>query len=867
MHIHRLSRHRRQLRSTPLGRTRARDVERKSAAATDWRSAAFDAMTDAILIADDDRRYVDANPSAGELLGVPPFALTGKRIDDFAPPPADYDTAEAWNDFLRHGEERGNFPLVRPDGALATVEYVSKAHLVPGKHLAILRDVTESVKTSQRLAEAATRAERLQAIVSSLVEAISVREIFDLVVRHGVEHLGVRCVRMGLVDRGAQTLEMRYAGPLSAVCRDPTEGEGESVSLASDSELAAAVRDKHAIFHEGDPAFVVAPLVVRTAPIGVIELSYGGPHSFHGVERAFIEAIAQLCAAAIDREETQSTLQESERAHRFLADAGVALAQSLDEAETLRSVAALTVGTLADCAWVDVARAESDAVARAAFARVDADGGGPLVVEGAPPQFVPGHTCPAYRALHEGVSVVVREIDDETCKKLVDRMPELAGGPPLRSLLVVPLHARGARFGVLTLARSAASPRYDDRDLRFAEEIGRRASVAIDNARLYATARRDRAVAEEASRAKDQFLAVLGHELRNPLAPISTAMRLMSVRARDMCVAERAVVERQVHHMTRLVDDLLDVSRITRGKLELRRRPVEIGEVVARAVETASPALEGNRLLLDVDVPARGLIVNGDVARLSQVFVNLLTNSARYTPSGGRVEIRALGGDRGAREVAISVHDTGIGITADVLPHVFDLFVQGSRPDGVRAGLGLGLAIVRSLVELHGGRVESRSDGAGRGSEFIVHLPLHEADLGVESTHEGENGAGCREPGYRVLVVDDNLDAAETLVEWLRTLGHVARLAADGPTALEAVKDFDPDVALLDIGLPIMDGYEVGRRLRERPGGSHVKLVALTGYGQESDYDRSRRAGFAEHLVKPVDLDAITQAVSFPRSR
>ncbi len=836
---------------------RAEADRRAEAARDEWRSAAFDRMTDGVLIADDDRSYVDANPAAGELFGVPSPSLMGKHIDDFAPPPPDYDTAEAWREFLRRGVDRGRFPLVRADGFLATVEYVSVANLVPGKHLAILRDVTDIVKTSRCLEEAAARAERLQAIVSSLVEAVSVRDIFDLVVQHGVEHLGVRCARMGLVDHAVQAIDLQYAGP-------PGTGMAEDrfVPLGSTSPLAAAVRERRAIFGEGHPAFVAAPLVVRDEPIGVLELSYDGPHVFHDVERAFIQAIAQLCAAAIDREETQFTLLDSERAHRFLSDAGVALARSLDEAETLRSIAHLPVGELADYAWVDVARPESGAVARVAFAAGVA--GEPPVLQAAPEDgavFVPDASYPAFRALREDRPVLVRDIDEEGSTRLARRVPELAGRRSARSVLAVPLHARGARFGALTLARSSASPHYDERDLRLAEEIGRRASVAIDNARLYATARRDRATAEEASRAKDQFLAVLGHELRNPLAPIATAMRLMSVRARDACVAERAVVERQVEHMTRLVDDLLDVSRITRGKVELRRRPIELAEVVGRALEIASPALEGSRLRLDVHVPAHGFIVNGDVARLAQVFVNLLTNSARYTPPEGSVSIRAARTGPGAREVAVSVRDTGIGIATDVLPHVFELFVQGTRPDGVRAGLGLGLAIVRSLVELHGGRVESRSDGPGRGSEFIVTLPLHEATLEVEGA-AGENGVAPRGRSLRVLVVDDNLDAAETLAEWLQTIGHVSRVAGDGPTALEAANEFEPDVALLDIGLPVMNGYEVARRLRERPGGSRVQLIALTGYGQESDYDRSRQAGFSEHLVKPVDLDAIARSVA-----
>jgi CheY-like chemotaxis protein len=230
------------------------------------------------------------------------------------------------------------------------------------------------------------------------------------------------------------------------------------------------------------------------------------------------------------------------------------------------------------------------------------------------------------------------------------------------------------------------------------------------------------------------------------------------------------------------------------------------------------------------------------------------------------VSIRATAAGPQAREVAVSVSDTGIGIAPEVLPHVFELFVQGARPSGVRAGLGLGLSIVQSLVELHSGRVESRSEGPGRGSEFVVHLPLHESTPSEAEAKHVEDGSTGREPSFRILVVDDNLDAAEMLVEWLQTLGHLVRLATDGPTALEVAREFGPDVALLDIGLPLMDGYEVGRRLRQGPGGAHVRLIALTGYGQESDYERSHRAGFAEHLVKPIDLDAVARSVARVRA-
>ena len=364
-----------------------------------------------------------------------------------------------------------------------------------------------------------------------------------------------------------------------------------------------------------------------------------------------------------------------------------------------------------------------------------------------------------------------------------------------------------------------------------------------------------RADAERANRAKDEFLAILGHELRNPLAPILTALDILRTRDHG-ATRELAVVERQAHHLVRLVDDLLDVSRITEGKLELHRRRLELAHVVARAVETASPLLEQRGHQLVVDVAPQGLVVHADLERLAQVIANLLTNAAKYTELGGRVTVvaRKLGG-----EIALSVRDTGIGIAPEMLPHVFEMFVQERQAlDRSSGGLGLGLTIVRSLVALHGGRVEVASAGHNRGSEFTVVLPAAEARAELPHGTTTPRAVVHAEPeDSRILLVDDNVDAAEMLSSSLQLLGYDTRVAHDGPEALRVVSSFSPDVALLDIGLPVMDGYELAVRLREQPGLDRLRLVALTGYGQESDRRRSELAGFDAHLVKPVTIAGI----------
>ncbi len=372
-----------------------------------------------------------------------------------------------------------------------------------------------------------------------------------------------------------------------------------------------------------------------------------------------------------------------------------------------------------------------------------------------------------------------------------------------------------------------------------------------------------RQAAEDANRAKDEFLAMLGHELRNPLSPILTALQLMKLRG-DGSARERTVIERQVNHLTRLVDDLLDVSRIARGSVELKEEVVELAVVVAKGIEMASPLLEQRTQSLAVNVPRHGLAVQGDATRLSQVVSNLLTNAAKYTPPGGQISVL---GEHDQHDVVLRVKDTGIGIAPDVLPRIFDLFVQERQAlDRSQGGLGLGLTIVRSLVERHHGSVSAHSDGPGRGSEFIVRLPRAASGVKSDPTQRpdarpGIGGVPAKQT-RRILIVDDNEDAAEMLSETLRMKGHDTRVAHDAPAALRLAEGFTPDIAFLDIGLPVMDGYELAGRLTELPGLGGIRLVAVTGYGQESDRQKSQAAGFHHHLVKPVDFEAIDSVVN-----
>jgi PAS domain S-box-containing protein len=363
-----------------------------------------------------------------------------------------------------------------------------------------------------------------------------------------------------------------------------------------------------------------------------------------------------------------------------------------------------------------------------------------------------------------------------------------------------------------------------------------------------------------ADRRKDEFLALLSHELRNPLAPILTAAQLMELRGDVATPRERAVILRQATHLLRLLDDLLDVSRVARGKVTLEKSTIELAVVVARAVEATAPLLEQRQHRLKVNVPSTGLAMHADEARLTQVVSNLLTNAARYTPEGGRVEVT---GARDGSEVVLSVRDDGIGIAAELLPHVFEMFVQGDRgPDRAQGGLGLGLSLARTLTALHGGTVHARSEGPGRGSEIVVRLPAGTAPFTPRIAPVPVDLRQGSSIARRVLVVDDNGDAAEMIAHLLRDRGHDVQVANDPARALSLARDFAPQVAILDIGLPVMDGYTLGRELRASAGGSSPILIALTGYGREQDKRRSEEAGFSAHLVKPVDSAVLLRLVT-----
>ncbi|UQA55785.1 GAF domain-containing protein [Polyangium aurulentum] len=431
---------------------------------------------------------------------------------------------------------------------------------------------------------------------------------------------------------------------------------------------------------------------------------------------------------------------------------------------------------------------------------------------------------------------------------------EAAHHPPMRGWLAVPFVGRsGKNLGLVQLSDKLEGE-FTESDEAILVQLAHIASVAIENARLYDELR-------DQDRRKDEFLATLAHELRNPLAPIRTGLEILKVagegeRGRKL----RDMMERQVGHMVRMVDDLLDVSRITRGKVELRRERVELRAVVESAVETSRPLIESAGHELRTELPAEPLLLDADPTRLAQVFANLLNNAAKYTPAGGRIRLVA---ERAGARVVVRVEDTGVGIPADMLPKVFDMFTQVGRSiDRAQGGLGIGLTLVQRLVVMHGGTIDAESEGPGRGSTFTVRLPLATVEEARPTSATQSNGTGRALASLRVLVVDDNIDGAESLSVLLQLSGHQTQAAHSGPEALTAAQRLGPDMVFLDIGLPGMNGYEVARKLRAMPDYARCVLVALTGWGTDEDRRQARAAGFDHHLTKPVDAAEVHRLVA-----
>ncbi|MGJ7512411.1 ATP-binding protein [Variovorax sp. GT1P44] len=612
----------------------------------------------------------------------------------------------------------------------------------------------------------------------------------------------------------------------------------------------AQLRDNAATFGKGGP---FSPIKA-----GFVEIE--------AASDALVEAAELRSAAEAERERllvaeqaARSIAEEAQQRLQRLVSASALLSRSLEEDAILGAMAAVVVPDIADICRIDLldgdGQLQRKMTKHADPARAEAIA--QLVSTGKVSATTPG----SFPWVMASGQTYLRNFDSTEHDDIVDpTFRAFARTVGMRAVCVIPLVARGRTIGAMAALHTESGRRFTAEDGALIGELAQRAALALDNGRLYSECKAALELAEVANRTKDEFLAMLGHELRNPLAPMVTALELMKRRDDTVFPRERQIIGRQVKHLARMVDDLLDISRITSGKVKLNAETVDVQEIVTRALELTMPLLETRASLPLVVAPNSPILVRGDSTRLTQIVCNLLNNAAKFTAKDKPIRIQW---QRTRTDVCLTVADEGIGIPAALLPRIFDRFVQGEQPlQRDSGGLGLGLAIARSLVELHGGHIRAASGGPGLGSVFELTLPA----MAREGLGEGDAGrvsadAPVRPPG-RLLVVDDNADAAEVLALMLQLEGHEVRTAGNAPEALALLETYEPEAAILDIGLPGMNGYELAQALRARPKTEGMLLIALTGYGQESDRIRALAAGFDLHMAKPAQIEALRVALN-----
>jgi signal transduction histidine kinase/ActR/RegA family two-component response regulator len=577
-----------------------------------------------------------------------------------------------------------------------------------------------------------------------------------------------------------------------------------------------------------------------------------------------VEAVsdALVAAAALRKqhEAERERLLDAERAARAgaetaqarlqqLASAGALLSRSLEEQTTLTAIGSVIVPSIADICRIDLL--DKDGVLQPKLTHhVDPARETALreFVRGGVPTPVPGSFA---WAVATGQTFLANFEPSQLDAYAEPELRAFARDFNLRAVCVVPLVARGRTIGAICAMQAESGRLFSEADGALIVELAQRAALALDNVRLFGESRDALRAAEVANRAKDEFVAMLGHELRNPLAPIVTSLEVMARRGGSIGERERGIIERQVAHLSRMVDDLLDVSRVASGKIGLRLERVDLRDVITRALELTEPVLSGRSRPPEIKGMDTPVWVHGDAVRLTQVLCNLITNAAKFSRAEQRIAIE-LG--REGDSAVLRVDDEGVGITAELAPRIFERFVQGEQAlQRASGGLGLGLAIAKNLVELHGGTIAVESEGIGRGSRFTVTLPIVEAAVAVRAPAAIEHTSSARPT--RILIVDDNDDAAQSLAIALRLEGHEVETAANGDTALGLLDRFVPAVAILDIGLPKMNGYQLAAALRADSRTRGAVLLALTGYGRGSDRRQALDAGFDEHLIKPVEFD------------
>lgn len=854
--------------------TEQREAQNELKASEARKSAILETALDCIISIDCEGTVVEFNSAAERTFGYARSQVMGQQLARFLIPES---LRERFHEGMAKYRETGHGPILGhrhelpalcADGTEMPVEVSITCSTADGPPLftAYLRDIRERKRSElvlggqKRVLELLVQGAPLEDVLDSLCEVMEgqakerILAMVQLVSsdRQRLQFVAGRRIPSTLIQALDQTAIVATGGPCAAAV---IQGEPIVVSdIASDTRYADNQDDP---LQHGLQACWVTPIRSSEGNVlGVFVVFHSTARGPTHAERQLIDILTSTASVAIERRRGEAAMKEAAQTARFLAEASASLAVLVDFDSTLQKVASLAVPHFADWATVDLVEADGS-LRRVAVAHTNPER--VALAHDVHRRFPPDPTAPrgAWNILRTGEAELVSEISDELLRKSVknDELFGIMQELGLRSYLGVPLKVRGKTIGVVTFIAAESGRSFTQVDLITAQDLADRASIAIENTRMYRELL-------DADRRKDEFLATLAHELRNPLAPIRNSLQILKMTRVDEQTAKqtREMMERQVHHLVRLVDDLLDLSRVMRGKIELRREPAELGSIIARAVETARPLIDAQGHRLDIVLPEESLLIDGDPVRLTQVVGNLLTNSAKYTEPRGQIQLTV----RREEQLAIlSVKDTGIGIDPEMLPRVFELFVQADHATTkAQGGLGIGLTLVKNLVEMHGGSVSANSAGLGQGSEFTIRLLLLNHSAKEQVRDMGAESQSVLQTGHRVLVVDDNQDAALSLTMLLRLQGHEVQVAHDGLSALNLAESFRPAVIFLDIGMPGMDGYEVARRVRKIPELNKIVLAALTGWGQQEDRRRTAEAGFDYHLVKPPEPQALEEILA-----
>jgi PAS domain S-box-containing protein len=840
--------------------------------------AIYENALDGIVLTDDHLRVVDANPAAARILGRPRERLLGMSTAELMPPGDPALGIERVDQFRAAGTMTGEGSILLPDGTIRRAEFGAVANVSPGIHLSIFRDIEDRKRaedTERFLDEASTLLaasldydETLSAVTRLAVPRIADWAAVDMLEGSGA----FRRVAVAHVDPAKVHLAEELRGRQQPTLSDPTgvgavvrTGKPELIEVVTEEILVAALAEHPDLLPIirglGLRSAMTVPLSARGKVIGAISfVSAESRRRYSQSDLAFAQELSRRATYAVENALFVRDLRQANRTKDLFlkrAEHLQATATQLVRADSLEAIVRAfeseeprsPVSALAWSLYLRTGDRLDLVAATAALRQLAAEW----------KSFSISTSTPLARAAATGEALWFRDADEMNA--LFPSVPLDAGGLGRGARVALPLGPGGDCRGVIGVMFET-SRAFDADEKAYLVAVAHLWDQALERARLAAAEKEaiQRALDAEtlATRKKDEFLAMLGHELRNPLAPIVTATALLRVRGRATG-REIDILERQARHLVRLVDDLLDISRITSGKLTLKRTPVAIAEVIAQAVESTSPLFEEKkvRLFCEASPPGRALIVEGDRDRLVQVVANVLVNAAKFTPQGRSVSVRA------AQEgplAFVTVSDEGQGIEPDLLPRVFDLFSQGKQPaDRRNGGLGLGLAIAHSIVVAHGGTIDVKSPGAGRGTVVSIRLPTT-----VSASDDGHRADGSSEllteatTRHRVLVVDDNQDSAELLAAFLNERGYECFVAGNAHEALSLSRKVLPDAAILDIGLPDLDGHQLARELRATLAGQAPKLIALSGYAQDSDKRVAFEAGFAAHLAKPVEMTKLT---------